>query len=547
MSYGLACIHEPRHDAESAIGERVGEGTITGGHTPVWRLPRDLFRFTTTERAELHTAVMQVFAEANERLRTALTFDEVRSTLPAVGWLAVVDDDQLGSTLRQLVEWSLVDVTQDHAHQYATADEYERKNLRYSLTKAGEAAVAGVVRALAQLESTGALQTAVLDAIADRLAQLAGQLGSDTVDDRRLYVTLIELETHLDAMRDSTKQFNAELQRLLRDDGADAEVVQDVKTATITYLEEYVTNLEVRAATIAEGITAVEELGVAMLQRRALAGADLPALGPGDQVGRWLGQRQQRWEGLCEWFRPTGAAKPRVHDLRAVAQRAIVSLLRVLERLREQRRRPASTAADFRTLARWFAAVDSDDDAHMLFNAAFGLWPARHAHLLADDPEVTASTTAWAEAAAVPVSPLLRTRGRSEHVARTAAVRDTVALRRRRQAEAARERAEVEAAWRRLSTDGPVRLSDFARLDDATFARVLELLGQALAAAPDRAGVQRATTADGQLEVLLGPPLDGARAVLSTTAGTFDTPDFAVDIRPRAGAPATAVEQEASA
>ena len=524
----------------------MNEDRSTASPTSVWRLPRDLFRFTTTERAELHTAVMQVFADANERLRTALAFDEVRAALPAVGWLPAVDDEQLQSTLRQLVEWSLVDVTQDHAHQYASADEYERKNLRYSLTKAGEAAVAGVTHALTQLESTGALQTAVLDAIADRLAQLARQLRGDTTDDRRVYVALTELEGHLDALRASTKQFNSELQRLLRDDATDADVVQDVKAATITYLEEYVTDLDTRAATIAEGIAAVEHLGVATLHRRALAGADLPALGSGDPSGRWLAQRQLRWEGLCEWFRPTGTSAARVEDLRAVAQRAIVSLLRVLERLREQRRRPASTAADFRTLARWFAGASTEAEAHRLFNAAFGLWPARHAHLLADDPDATGSAVGWSHATPVPVSPLLRTRGRSEHVARAAAVRDTSELRRRRQAEAAKERAEVEAAWRRLSTDGPVRLSAFGLLDEATFARVLELLGQALAAAPDRHGVRRATTGDGQLEVVLARPSPGERAVLKTSTGTFESPDYSVDVRPLVTA-TPAAPREASA
>lgn len=217
------------------------EALTTTGEIALWRVPRDLFRFTTTDRADLHTAVMQVFAAANERLRTALAFDDVRAALPGVGWLSSVEEAPLQATLRQLAEWGLVDVTQDHAHSYASADEYERKNLRYSLTKAGEAAVAGVTFALSQLQFTGALQTAVLDAIADKLTQLARQLRDDAADDRRVFVTLTELEAHLDAMRTGTQQLNSDLQRLLHDDAADAAVVRDVKTAMITYLEEYVT------------------------------------------------------------------------------------------------------------------------------------------------------------------------------------------------------------------------------------------------------------------------------------------------------------------
>lgn len=498
---------------------------------PLWRLPRDLFRFTTTDRAELHTAVMQVFGDANERLCTALTFDEVRDGLAGVGWHDPVSDDELHRTLRALTDWRLLEVAQNHTRRYATAEEYERRNLSYSLSRRGEAAVDGVQHALDQLAATGALQTAVLDAIADRLGDLSRLVADDGADDRRVYAALTELEGHLDALRRNTKQFNNELQRLLRDDAADAAVFADVKAATIAYLEEYVTDLDARSRTIADAVGRVETLGVATLHHRALTGADLPQLTGDDPAPRWLAQRTARWEGLQRWFRPTDGAAPQADELRAVAQRAIVALLRVLERLRDARRRPASTAADFRTLARWFTACPSEADAHRLFNAAFGLWPARHAHLCADDPEATPATVPWAQARPVPVSPVLRARGRTDHVARTGAVRDTAALRRRRQADAAHARSALEAAWRRLATDGPVPLSAFARLDDDALGRLLELLSRALGGAPDADRAHRATTADGQLEVVLRAPPDGRRTCLHTPHGRLDAPDYLIDIR----------------
>jgi len=207
-------------------------------------------------------------------------------------------------------------------------------------------------------------------------------------------------------------------------------------------------------------------------------------------------------------------------------------LLRVLERLREARRRPSSTAADFRALARWFAACPTEADAHRLFNAAFGMWPARHAHLASADPDATPSSVAWGDAPPVPVSPLLRSHGQTEKVARTGRVRDTSELRRRRQAAAARERAELEAAWRRLATDGTVRLSAFDRLDYDAFERLLELLGRALGGRPDGMGMRRATTIDGRLEVLLSDPGDGRTAMLRTARGRLTGPDYAVCIQP---------------
>jgi site-specific recombinase XerD len=54
------------------------------------------------------------------------------------------------------------------------------------------------------LASTGALQTAVLDAIADRLRDLVQELEHGS--DRRIFTALTELEGHLEALRGNTKQ-----------------------------------------------------------------------------------------------------------------------------------------------------------------------------------------------------------------------------------------------------------------------------------------------------------------------------------------------------
>jgi uncharacterized protein (TIGR02677 family) len=125
---------------------------------------------------------------------------------------------------------------------------------------------------------------------------------------------------------------------------------------------------------------------------------------------------------------------------------------------------------------------------------------------------------------------MLRTHGRVEHVARTASVRDTTELRRLRRLRALRERAELESAWRGLATPGTMRLSAFAELDHDSFERLLELLGRALAAAPDRQGTRRTSTLDGRLEITLTDPDTSRLAVIRTPRGRFGGPDYAVRI-----------------
>ncbi|TQM25906.1 LOW QUALITY PROTEIN: uncharacterized protein (TIGR02677 family) [Nocardia bhagyanarayanae] len=492
------------------------------------RVPSEMFRFTTGDRAGLYVSILHAFGEANERMETALGIDGVRSRLRTVGWLEAIEDDDLTHALGQLRDWNLVDIVQNHTENYRTAAEYERRNLQYSLTKQSEAAFAGVVHAMTVLATTGALQTAVLDAIADRLADLLRELESGS--NRRVFTTLTELEAHLEALRGNTKQFNGELQRLLRDESVDLTVFHEVKAATVAYLREFLTDIEHRTQTVAARIQAVEDHGVTRAHQRALLGADLPRLAGADPAAAWLEQRRARWEGLRAWFLPTDGAAPRIDQLRAVGRKAIVSLLQVLDRITESRRRSSSAVSDFRELARWFSVLSDQDDLHRLWSTVFGLGSARHAHLAHADPELVGYTESWSSAPAVEVSPLLRASGRTERYGRTGAIPDVAAIRAERKARAAIERAELEAAWDMLDTGGAVRLSSFGKLEHGVLERLLELLDRALACAPGSGGMRRGSTSDGRVEIALRPPSDGAIAELSTSRGIFRGPDYIVEI-----------------
>jgi uncharacterized protein (TIGR02677 family) len=495
------------------------------------RVPPEMFRFTSGDRAQLYVAVLHAFGEANERLETALGIDDIRARLRSVGWLDALEDDDLTAALDQLRTWQLLDVIQNHTENYRTASEYERRNLQYSLTRRGEAAFAGVVHAMGVLASTGALQTAVLDAISDRLGELVSQLGAGSSSDRRIFSTLTELEGHLDALRQNTKQFNGELQRLLRADDTQLATFHEVKSATVAYLQEFLTNLDQRAHAIATRIQLIEDHGIGLVHHRALLGAELPPLSGTDPGPAWLAHRRARWEGLRAWFLPSDGTAPRAEQLHIVARRAIIALLQVLDRITESRRRSSSAVADFRELARWFAVAPSDAELHRLWSTVFGLSSARHAHLGHPDPELVGPGTSWREAPPVEVSPLLRSAGRTERFSRTGRVRDVSTIRAERAERATAERAQLQAAWDLLDTGGGVRLSGVGRLDHDVFERLLDLLGRALAVAPDPGGTRRTATGDGRVEILLRPPKDGAVAELLTPLGRFTGPDYEIDIR----------------
>lgn len=50
------------------------------------RIPADLFQFSTVDRSELYVAILHAFAEANDRLDTALGLDDLTAWLRSIGW-----------------------------------------------------------------------------------------------------------------------------------------------------------------------------------------------------------------------------------------------------------------------------------------------------------------------------------------------------------------------------------------------------------------------------------------------------------------------------
>src|SRR5262249_42151666 len=120
--------------------EMVGETGLGGPRPGFRRGAGGMFSFAVTARGERHAPRMAGVGGGNERLAAALTFDEILAGLSEVGWYEPVADANLEYTLGALHKYGLVERTQNHSAHYASADEYERRNLHYSLSRKGEAA-----------------------------------------------------------------------------------------------------------------------------------------------------------------------------------------------------------------------------------------------------------------------------------------------------------------------------------------------------------------------------------------------------------------------
>jgi uncharacterized protein (TIGR02677 family) len=188
-------------------------------------------------------------------------------------------------------------------------------------------------------------------------------------------------------------------------------------------------------------------------------------------------------------------------------------------------------AADFRTLARWLAACESERDAHRLWQSASGLYAARHFYLAEDDAELAAPSTSWWHAAPVEVPVRLRTRGQISNAGRAAPAADHTQSKQWIAQHRRRERAQIDAAIRRFAGRGTLRLSDVAELDTAEFDLLLALLDEALGTRRREDGARTTRTRDGRLLVTLYPPGErDARVTLSTPRGRLRCMDYRIEV-----------------
>jgi hypothetical protein len=281
------------------------------------------------------------------------------------------------------------------------------------------------------------------------------------------------------------------------------------KQAVLAYIGRFVEQLRKLSGQIRAFIESVDRPALERLLGCAVSAADLPPPVRGkDPAAQWSDAQRVRWQGVCAWF--VGVSDQQVatvERLASVAVGAVVGLTRALSRLNDQRIQPVDRTADFLTLARWFAACADEKAAERLFGASFGLYPALHFHLAAEDAERTAPVCSWWEAEPVRVAARLRTHGRLNRSGRPAPVADHTMEKRWIAQRWKKRRRQRLAAERRFVDQGPLRLSTLGRLTSGELDFLLDLLDDVLSHGRPVKDTLQSRTADGRLAVTLRRPL----------------------------------------
>jgi uncharacterized protein (TIGR02677 family) len=422
-------------------------------------------------------------------------------------------------TLDQLAEDQVLERSQDTARVTSIA-EYRRRRPVFQFTELGYKAFRLVDDLLHFRPGDASLRRFALAAIAEDLAGLAqaNLAGGAT----RVHRLLHQLDLVFTDMAEQAAAFYVLLGQLTQQHEAQPEVFVELKDRLLLYLREFLSELQRCRPLVAGAIGEVEATGLDQLVERAAEADDAPFLTPVERRQRW----RSRWDGLARWFVGDGSHAAAAAELDRATTRAIADLAALLRRLTEMRSRGISRATEFDHLARWFAAVPSDDAAHALFSAALGLAPARHLGLGADVADRDPPSSSWWEGQPVPVAASLRERGKPPLPGPPAPVPDHSGTRHLARRMHDEQRQTVQAAVTTLGREG---VADRV-LDPAELRVVLRLLGLALRGRTPTSAGSELQGRDGPLRIRLVP---GDRdAVVKTALGVLTLPGFDLEVRP---------------
>ncbi len=509
-----------------------GEREVSRAHLDTSAADRySVFRFIVADKAELYREVVEVFARAKTRYRIQLRTEEVARELADGRARLSVPEEELVPTLDQLMEWGNLKRTQD-TREVATLEEFYRRRSLYQLTPEGEEAHRGVV-GLEELQhrSGGRLSGIMLPRIEERLEALGRELRLASPDPTRLYTLLGELHAYSSDLAENARRFMDQLTESLESLVSTDEAFLAYKKAVLLYLESFVGLLNERQPRIIAAIRMVEREGAERMVSLA-ASADQAPSPDGSDRGP-VRELAARWQALANWFSGGTHRAAEAEHLRDAALEAINRIFRVLEHLNEKRYRRVNRAADYMSLAKWFSD-STQAEAEELFMAAFGLFPARHFELAAEDEEVERGRSFFA-ATPVEVAPQLRKAGRRGATGRVGAAADysegkRAALQSIWDQDRKIARAEVRFAGR------TIRLSELGEVSPDELSLLLDLLDACLRTgmAPDRPAL--AFSGGGRHEVRLDLPDQEAIAIVHSIRGRLRLPDYALTLTVR-GAP----------
>ena len=374
---------------------------------------RDLLRYMTASKWEEYRSILAVFVD-----RPVPEF-----TPEDISLRTGIDPDTAQVRMQHLREWgNLAEATS--TKNPTSLEDYYRRSRTYLITTSGQDTFAAVENVLAKAGRVDDLQSGRLRTLRVHLENLISELerGADPSD-----TVQAVFDTHL-LFAGQLRNFSAELNVWQRRYDLDVEEVPILADVLIGYFAQRLQEIDREVPRISQKLEYLQPFLpklVARMGRSGLAArVDSAGLGSEISVQRRRGTKIEDWMDLRSWF----ASSRRSSEVGRITEHALLAvntLTANLIRFSRSGSAEASRRADFLRLAGFFHHSATDDQAHYIAGAAFGLGSCRHlGYSSSDINDPCPITTPWRDAPKAEVPMSLRKRGDIAQRGRMSRIRD---------------------------------------------------------------------------------------------------------------------------
>lgn len=433
----------------------------------------------------------------------------------------------------------------------ASIAEYQRQAARYQLSKIGSQIQRDVDAVLSAAEGAREVSRELLALIARGLGELAeiSTRDKEDADVNDVAERVSTLFLQFSEFASSIADFYAYVGSVVSRFDLDSEEFDGFKNLLLDYLETVVNEVATFTPTVERALDRLWPTLPVVLQVLDRHGADFRALQEATGgLDRARGRKIGDWEELRRWF-SDGEAGSGAYQLRAAATRAVGALLANLKRINSTSTKATSQRRDLLKLAGWFERSTSEE-AHALFNAAFGIYGARHLGISLGedgtvDPDLVPSTTPWWNAPTAPVPISLRDRGDRTARGRSSRAETYQAQKQRLLADRARQEQERRAAMDELAA--AAAHLEAVRLSGPAMRLMIELFVSAtgaaqLATSPTTFTAGTSTVANSSVQ-LTARAAQGRNTVVRSAVGDMTFHNVTVTVVPAEALPVTAAQR----
>ena len=419
-----------------------------------------LFSFATAEKRSDYLWVLRAFEHARAGYVVLLHAGDVVETLHRIGSDELsLNAAEVTPLLEQLHTWGVLERSYDGTRA-ANLAEYRNRHFVYQFAQVGYQAYRAVEDVLGARLEDASLSRLVLPELLADLTELAA--ANRTADADLIYRKLNRLDSALSDLATRAAHFYLSLGDLVRTTEVTPEAFLAHKDALLSHMREFSVDLARYAPKLAAAIADVEATGIDAMIRRAATSDERVMLPLNERESDW----RARWTGLTNWFVAAEAELSESDRLREGTMSAIAAVLSLLRRVTETRKGGVSRESSLRHLAGWFAAAPTEDSAHALFGAVFGLGRPRHLAMEHPDADIVPTSRSWWDAPPVEISRTLAETGRPPTPGAPGRIqRNDSSIRRLREAQLDAQRARAAAAKALAESDVHERVLDDAETD----------------------------------------------------------------------------------